>query len=63
MYNYVLKYRYESIIPRNINQLLNKVPSTNTIIKKPSPLVKYLIFSNIASYIYYNRLWNGELFI
>ena len=44
----VMVYRYEKLIPC-------KVP------RQPSPLIKYLIFSNVASFIYYCRLWNGDL--
>jgi hypothetical protein len=45
----VMLYRYDKLIP-------GKVP------RQPSPLLKYLIFSNVASFIYYCRLWNGDLF-
>ena len=31
--------------------------------KQPSPLLKYLLFSNICSFMHYSKLWNGALHV
>ena len=60
----ILRYRYETVIPKSIFALLNKKkvrPAAK--VREPSPLVQYLIFSNMASFLYYYRLWNGEMVV
>ena len=58
----IIRYRYQSVIPSDIIKLLNR--TNNTIkVREPSALVTYLIFSNMASFLFYYRLWNGEMLI
>ena len=58
----IITYRYQKHVSANVQTLLNKKGSVLSV-KKPSPLIKYLIFSNLASFVYYSRLWNGELYV
>ena len=63
----VLRQRYSSSIPSDIFAMLNQKKENGIEVGKslarrePSPLVQYLIFSNIASFMFYYRLWNGRL--
>lgn len=41
---------------------LNKIPKRLSK-KEPSPLLKYLLFSNMCSFMHYSQLWNGSLFV
>ena len=60
----ILRYRYETVIPKSILALMNKKKvGSSAKVRQPSPLVQYLIFSNMASFLYYYRLWNGELVV
>lgn len=47
----IVKYRFHHLIPKVLP------------IKNPSPLIDYLLFSNIASFLYYTRVWNGDLLV
>lgn len=49
------------MIPGDVRKLLNRRPSQSEKLRNPSSLVQYLIFSNIASFVYYYRLWNNKL--
>ena len=49
---------------RLINAIVAKrLRSIPKIEKQPSPLVKYLLFSNLCSLLYYLRQWNGNLIV
>ena len=49
---------------RLINAIVAKrLQSIPKIDKQPSPLVKYLLFSNVCSLLYYLRQWNGNLLV
>ncbi len=43
--------------------LLNRKCNSLGPPKKPSNLLMYLLFSNMASFIYYLRLWNGQMIV
>jgi hypothetical protein len=58
----IITYRYQQHVSANVQTLLNKKGSA-VVKRNPSPLIKYLIFSNLASFVYYSRLWNGELYV
>jgi len=53
-------YRYHYVVPADVSVLLNKGKKAKS---PPSPLITYLIFSNIASFLHYCRLWNGALYV
>lgn len=59
----VLKYRYDKVIPKDVMKLLNRKQNSLEALREPSNLIMYLIFSNLASFIYYLRIWNGNLVI
>ena len=70
MHYQVLRHRYVNFVPADIGSILNRKANQEGIKvgksiarREPSPLVQYLIFSNIASFMFYYRLWNGRLLV
>lgn len=58
----MLRHRYQTIVPADVRKLLNR-KTVSAELRQPSSLVQYLIFSNIATFVYYYRLWDCSLTI
>jgi len=58
-----LRNRYQTMVPGDVLKLLNRHSKPGAPVREPSSLLPYLVFSNLASFLHYYRLWNGNLVV
>jgi len=50
------------LLSRVYNRRLKAIPDMSTILKKaPAPTLPFLVASNLASFLFYSRYYNGNL--